>query len=260
MLSLASLQSNLPPARYLASAAARVNVMTAPAAALFPNTIRDNAGARKQKVRIGRGRGSGCGKTSGRGQKGQRARNSVRLGFEGGQTPLQKRLPKINTFDYFAKHFDRVPLGRIQRFVDTGRLDPDRVITMRDLVTSGCVRRVKEGVVLGVGGVVASRLHVEVTEVEPEAARAIVKAGGKVTLAWYNRLGLRALIKPEKWSDIGLSLPRWARPPPKMEQRYPDRRDDNLPVRVIESEDDVEQIEGAWTRTLHERAKKRVSV
>ena len=94
------------------SAATRSNVI-APVP-LRLNDIRDNPGARKKKVRVGRGRGSGCGKTSGRGQKGQKARGSVRLGFEGGQTPLQKRLPKVNHHDPFARPLQPVSVGVIQ--------------------------------------------------------------------------------------------------------------------------------------------------
>lgn len=234
--------------------------LSTPAPALTLTTIRDNPGARKPKVRVGRGRGSGCGKTSGRGQKGQRARNSVRLGFEGGQTPLQKRLPKVNHFDYFAKEFERLSVGRVQRWVDTGRLDAGARITMRELVRSGCVTRVKEGVVLEDGGVLAAPLRIEVTEATPDAARAVVAAGGELTLAWYNRLGLRSLIKPEKWSDLGLPRPAWARPPPKMEKRYPERADDGLPVRVVTTMEDVEEIVPAWTRTPHPRAGKKISM
>lgn len=253
-----------PPARMLRACAARVGGalgargLSTPAPALTLTTIRDNAGARKAKVRVGRGKGSGCGKTSGRGQKGQRARNSVRLGFEGGQTPLQKRLPKVNHFDYFAKEFERLSVGKVQRWIDTGRLDAGARITMRDLVRSGCLRRVKEGVVLEEGGVLAAPVRIEVTEATPAAARAVVDAGGELTLAWYNRLGLRSLIKPEKWTALGLPRPAWARPPPKMEKRYPDRTDDGLPVRTVRSVEDVEEILPAWTRTPHPRAAKKV--
>ncbi len=113
------------------------------------NNLRDNPGARKPEVRIGRGRGSGCGKTSGRGQKGQRARGSVRLGFEGGQTPLHKRLPKINHHDPFARPLQTLSVGLIQRMIDLGRIPSEGTITMRDLVRSGAVRRVKHGILRG---------------------------------------------------------------------------------------------------------------
>jgi large subunit ribosomal protein L15 len=222
------------------------------------NNIKDLEGARKKKVRIGRGRGSGCGKTSGRGQKGQRARNSVRLGFEGGQTPLQKRLPKINHHDPFARHLELLTLGRVQQWIDKGRIDPSKRITMYELVHSGCIRRVKEGVLLQEGGPIAIPIDIEVTEATPGAAESVVKAGGRLTLAWYNRLGLRALIKPHKWASIGLPLPRWARPPPKMEKRYPERTEKNLPVRAIESLEDVAEIIPAWKKTIHIREKKSI--
>jgi large subunit ribosomal protein L15 len=222
------------------------------------NNIKDVEGARKKKVRVGRGRGSGCGKTSGRGQKGQRARNSVRLGFEGGQTPLQKRLPKVNHHDPFARHLELLTLGRVQQWIDRGRIDPSKRITMYELVHSGCMRRVKEGVLLQEGGPLAIPIDIEVTEATPGAAESVVKAGGRVTLAWYNRLGLRALIKPFKWHSVGLPLPRWARPPPKMEKRYPERTENNLPVRVIESLEDVAEIIPAWKKTIHIRERKTI--
>lgn len=222
------------------------------------DNLRDNHGARKPEVRIGRGRGSGCGKTSGRGQKGQRARNSVSLGFEGGQTPLHKRLPKRNHFDPFARVLEPIRLGRIQSFIDIGRLPSDREINIHDLVRSGCVRKPKDGVMLMPGGIFDNRINIQVTEVDPEAARQVVAKGGSVTLAWYNKLGLRALIKPEKWTKKGLPLPCWARPPPKMEHRYPDRTEEGLPVRVLQSEEDVEELPGVWKRISHMRKQKMV--
>jgi large subunit ribosomal protein L15 len=222
------------------------------------NGVRDISGARKRKVRVGRGRGSGCGKTSGRGQKGQRARNSVRLGFEGGQTPLQKRLPKVNLYDHFARDLELLTLGRLQKWIDIGRIDASKRITMYELVNSGCIRRIKQGVLLEEGGPLAVPIDIEVTESTPAAAEAVLKAGGRVTLAWYNRLGLRALIKPYKWDSAGL-LPRWARPPPKMEKRYPERTDSNLPIRVINSMEDVAEIIPAWKKTVYPRDRKVVT-
>lgn len=223
------------------------------------DSIRDNDGAKKKKVRIGRGRGSGCGKTSGRGQKGTRARNSVRLGFEGGQTPLQKRLPKRNYYDRFERNLQPVPLGRIQHYIDIGRIDNSegKAITMRELIRSGCVRKPKDGVLLVKGGAFEEKVDIQITECEPEAASQVLAAGGKVTLAWYNKLGLRVLLKPEKWAQKGLPLPRWARPPPKFEHRYPDRRPDGLPVRRLNSQEDVDQLENAWRRVVHIRERQK---
>lgn len=224
------------------------------------NDIRDNPGARKRKVRLGRGRGSGCGKTSGRGQKGQKARGSVPIGFEGGQTPLHKRLPKFKQHDPFARPLLPVSLGRIQRFIDIGRIVPegDAPITIGHLVRSGCVRKVEHGVVLVPGGNFAAPVHIQVTEAVPEAANVVLRVGGKVTLAWYNRLGLRALIKPEKWLQKNLPLPKWARPPPKFMHRYPDRSDDDLPIRRLETPEQVAEIREAWKRIVHPRQRKNV--
>lgn len=225
---------------------------------LHLSDLRDNPGARKKKVRIGRGVGSGCGKTSGRGQKGQRARNSVPLGFEGGQTPLHKRLPKINRHDPFARELEYVTLGKIQRMIDIGRIDSTQRITMRELVHSGCIDKVKHGVILKETGCVGAALDIEVTETTPEAARLVIEAGGCVTLAWYNRLGLRVLVKPKKWIKAGLPFPAWARPPPKFQHRYPDRTESNLPVRVIRSVDDIAAMESAWMKFIHPRARKTI--
>lgn len=223
--------------------------------------IRDNDGAKKKKIRVGRGRGSGRGKTCGRGQKGQKARNSVSLGFEGGQTPLQKRFPKRNTFDPFARKLQPLTLGRLQRFIDIGRIDTSegKEVTMNQLVRSGCVRKPVDGVILVRGGNFAEKVHVQVTETEPDAASQVLAAGGKVTLAWYNKLGLLALIRPERWAQKGLPLPRWARPPPKFEHRYPDRREDGLPVRELQSQEDIDILESAWKRIVHLREVKRTT-
>eukprot|EP00177_Eucheuma_denticulatum_P008628 GFKZ01015703.1.p1 GENE.GFKZ01015703.1~~GFKZ01015703.1.p1 ORF type:complete len:275 (-),score=40.08 GFKZ01015703.1:1146-1970(-) len=223
------------------------------------NDIRDNIGAKKKKVRVGRGRGSGCGKTSGRGQKGQKARNSVRLGFEGGQTPLTKRFPKKRHFDPFARDLLPVPLGRIQKFIDIGRLDRQEEIGIRQLVKSGCVRKPKDGVILVPGGgAFVEGVKIQVTESEPEAARQVISNGGSVELAWYNKLGFLKLLRPERWEKKNLPLPRWARPPPKFEHRYPERREDGLPIRSVTTMDDVDKIEEAWKRIIHVREKKKV--
>lgn len=238
----------------LASAAPQVNISTPPL--LHLSNISDNHGARKKKVRIGRGVGSGCGKTSGRGQKGQRARGSVALGFEGGQTPLHKRLPKKNRHNPFARPLEYISLGVIQRMIDIGRLDPSRKITFRDLLLSGCLKKVKHGVILRESGPLSTPVHIEVTESTSEAARKVIDAGGRVTLAWYNRLGLRALIKPEKWTSIGMPLPAWARPPPKLQIRYPDRSESNLPIRVLETSDDITAMESAWKKQIHPRMRR----
>ncbi len=227
------------------------------AAAIEPlrlTNIRDNHGARKRAVRLGRGRGSGCGKTSGRGQKGQKARNSVRLGFEGGQTPLAKRKKKVrNYYDPHARPLESVTVGRLQRAIDLGHLDPEKPVTMRELFRSGVVTRIRYGVALAPGGSLASPLKIQVTEASPEAAMAVLDAGGMVELAWYSRIGLRALLKPRKWTDNNLPLPRWAAPPPKWQHRYPERSETGVPVRPLRSPEDIEQIREAWKRVIRPR-------
>ncbi|CAN8070934.1 unnamed protein product [Agarophyton chilense] len=226
-------------------------------AALNLSNICDNPGARKKEVRVGRGRGSGCGKTSGRGQKGQRARNSVKLGFEGGQTPLQKRLPKVNTYDPFAKDIQTISLGRIQRFVDTGRLDPTNEIGLNQLVHSGCVRRIKEGLRLTESRPGScSKLNIRVTECSPEAAEQVINKGGQVCVAYYNKLGIRAVVKPFKWTEKGMPLPRFARPPPKSAHRYLDQDEDGVPIRVLKELQDIEKMKKEWPRIVHTRAAK----
>lgn len=218
--------------------------------------LTDNPGARKKKVRVGRGRGSGCGKTSGRGQKGQRARNSVRLGFEGGQTPLHKRLPKRNTFDRFAKVLRPVYLHRIQRLIDIGRLPSSGIINMRHLKESGCIHTIKDGVILR--GLTNFKADVDlyVAETDLDSAKCVLRGGGKVTLAWYNRLGLKVLLRPRQWTKNNMPLPRWARPPPKFQHRYPERTEDGLPIRPLRTEADVDAIPEAWKRVIHERKPK----
>lgn len=172
---------------------------------------------------------------------------------------MQKRLPKRKYFDRFARKLEAVPLGRIQHFIDIGRIDnaEGSTITMRDLWSSGCVRKFKDGVILVRGGAFEEKIDLQITECEPEAASQVLAVGGKVTLAWYNRLGFRALLKPEKWAEKGLPLPRWARPPPKFEHRYPERTADNLPIRTLNSQEDVDQLENAWQRIVHLRERKK---
>lgn len=222
--------------------------------ALRLNDLRDNPGAKKKKVRLGRGRGTGCGKTSGRGQKGQKARNSVPLWFEGGQTPITKRFPKKRWHDPWERELQEVPLGRIQRYIDIGRLDKEKVIGMKELVKSGCCRKFKHGVVLVTGGgAFVEKVKIQVTEVESEAAKAVVANGGAVELAWYNRLGFLRLLRPERWEKKGGLLPRWARPPPKMEHRYPVQNEDGVWVRPLDNVEDINEAEEAWKRIVHLR-------
>jgi large subunit ribosomal protein L15 len=141
-------------------------------------------GARKTRMRIGRGIGSGAGKTGGRGGKGQTARSGVRIkGFEGGQMPLHRRLPKRgfkNTM--FARKLNEVNLGRVQAAVDAGRLDTSGKIDATALVKAGVLRRAKDGVRLLGGGEIKAKLALSVFGASKSAVAAVEKAGGSVEI------------------------------------------------------------------------------
>jgi large subunit ribosomal protein L15 len=147
------------------------------------NEIKDRDGATKAKKRLGRGIGSGLGKTAGRGTKGQKARAGAAIkGFEGGQMPLHRRLPKRGFNNIFAKKFNELNLGRIQEAVDSGRLDAKKPITVDALKEAGLIRRPKDGVRLLGYGELKTKLAFEVTGASGSALKAIESAGGTVTL------------------------------------------------------------------------------
>jgi large subunit ribosomal protein L15 len=146
--------------------------------------ISDNAGARKARMRIGRGIGSGKGKTGGRGGKGQTARSGVRIkGFEGGQMPLHRRLPKRGFKNVkFARKLNEINLGRLQQAIDAGRLDAAGKIDAEALVKAGILRRAKDGVrVLG-GGEIKAKVALSVYGASKSAVAAVEKAGGTVEI------------------------------------------------------------------------------
>ena len=147
------------------------------------NEIRDNPGSSKERMRVGRGIGSGKGKTGGRGVKGQKARSGVAIkGFEGGQMPLHRRLPKRGFWNPFSTHYNEVNLGRIQQAVDAGKLEAGHPVTIESLVAAGVCSKPRDGVkILGVGEVTA-KLAFEVAGASKGAREAIEKAGGSVRL------------------------------------------------------------------------------
>jgi large subunit ribosomal protein L15 len=146
------------------------------------NELTDNQGARHRKIRVGRGIGSGKGKTGGRGQKGQKSREGVSIaGFEGGQMPLHMRIPKRGFNNIFAKDYAEVNLGAIQKAVDAGKLTATD-ITQAELNAAGLTRGGKDGVrVLGKGEF-SAKLNFTVAGVSKSAREAIEKAGGSVTI------------------------------------------------------------------------------
>ena len=145
--------------------------------------IADNAGSRKKRMRVGRGIGSGKGKTSGRGGKGQTARSGVRIkGFEGGQMPLHRRLPKRGFTNIFRVEFAEVNLDRIQAAIDAKTLDASAAVNAETLVKSGVLRRVKAGVRLLGRGEIKAKLAIEVHGASKSAVAAVEKAGGTVKI------------------------------------------------------------------------------
>jgi len=148
------------------------------------NELSDNAGARKSAMRVGRGIGSGKGKTAGSGHKGQKARSGVAInGFEGGQMPLYQRLPKRGFNSRNRKDFQVLNIGRLQSAIDAGKLDAKSPITVEALVEAGIVGKVVDGVRLLAKGELKAKVDITVTGASKGAVEAVEKAGGKVTVA-----------------------------------------------------------------------------
>ena len=147
------------------------------------NELRDNPGATRSKKRVGRGPGSGKGKTAGRGIKGQKSRSGVAINsFEGGQMPLYMRLPKRGFNNIGAKRYAVINLGLLQKFIDAGKIDAGSEITEDVLVASGLVRRKRDGVrVLGKGEI-TGKVSLNLTGASKSAVEAVERAGGSITL------------------------------------------------------------------------------
>jgi large subunit ribosomal protein L15 len=147
------------------------------------NDLRDKDGATHSRKRVGRGIGSGSGKTGGRGVKGQSSRSGVAInGFEGGQMPLYRRLPKRGFNNIFAKSFNAVSLARIQAAIDAKKLDAKETVTVEALVKAGVVRRAKDGVRILSDGELKAKLSFDVAGASKAAVEKIEKAGGSVKL------------------------------------------------------------------------------
>jgi large subunit ribosomal protein L15 len=147
------------------------------------NGISDNPGSSKNRMRVGRGIGSGKGKTGGRGVKGQKARTGVAIkGFEGGQMPLHRRLPKRGFWNPFSTNYNEVNLGRIQQAVEAGKLDAQAPVTLESLIAAGVLTKARDGVKILGQGELSARLTFEVAAASKSAIAAIEKAGGAITL------------------------------------------------------------------------------
>lgn len=154
------------------------------------NELRDNPGARKERKRIGRGIGSGTGKTSGKGHKGQKARSGVAIkGFEGGQMPIYRRLPKRGFKNIFRNDYAEVNLGRLQKAIDEGKVDAGKPIDSAALLAAGVIRRELSGVRLLGNGELKSKVDLHVAHATKSAADAVEKAGGSITVVASAKTG-----------------------------------------------------------------------
>ena len=147
------------------------------------NDLHDNPGARKSRVRVGRGIGSGVGKTAGRGQKGQTSRSGVSInGFEGGQMPLHMRLPKRGFNNIFRKDYAELNLGTLQAMIDNGRLDAGKTIDVVALVDAGVITHARDGIRLLAKGALTAKVTIQVAGASAAAKAAVEAAGGTVEL------------------------------------------------------------------------------
>jgi large subunit ribosomal protein L15 len=163
------------------------------------NQLTDNKGARKTHTRLGRGSSSGLGKTSGKGGKGQTARVGKSIhGFEGGQTPLHRRLPKRGFNNIFARDFSHVNLGRIQGALDGGKLKAGETITGAVLEAAGLVRSSRDGVRLLAKGILKAKVNLEVAGASGSAIEAVKAAGGSVVTTYTKKVHLNKKGTPGK--------------------------------------------------------------
>ncbi len=170
------------------------------------NELRDNPGARRPRKRVGRGIASGTGKTSGKGQKGQKSRSGVSLlGFEGGQMPLYRRLPKRGFKNLFRKDFRVVNLDRLQAAIDAGKIDSSAPITEDVLVAAGLFKSRADGIRVLAKGEIKANITLRVTGASQAAIAAVEKAGGTVTLV--------ASAPKAKAAEVGTTTGEAGEPP-----------------------------------------------
>ena len=171
------------------------------------NELRDNDGARKTRIRVGRGKGSGKGKTGGRGLNGQKSRSGVSLvGFEGGQMPLYRRLPKRGFTNISKIEFDIINIGRLQRAIEMNKIDIAKVIDAQAMKDAGLVSGNRNGVRLLGMGKLSTKLSIEVAGASKSAILAVEKVGGKVVLPKPTKVLLGAREQSAKLRDKKASL------------------------------------------------------
>ncbi|GJL85952.1 MAG: 50S ribosomal protein L15 [Micavibrio sp.] len=165
------------------------------------NELKPQDGATKKATRVGRGIGSGKGKTSGSGQKGQKARSGVAInGFEGGQMPLYRRMPKLGFNNIFRKELAELSLGKLQEAIDAKKIDASKALDEAALVKAGVVRRKKDGIKLLGNGALKAKVELSLSGASKSAVAAVEKAGGKVTIVKHEPkpIGKKAEKKADK--------------------------------------------------------------
>ena len=147
------------------------------------NTLKDNKAATSSRQRVGRGTGSGKGKTSGKGHKGQKSRSGVSIyGFEGGQMPIHRRLPKRGFKKYNRKTYKILNLGDIQNIIDKGKIDPTKEINNEMIISSGIFSNIKDGIRVLARGEIKNKVNIKVNGASKTAIEKVKKAGGSITL------------------------------------------------------------------------------
>ena len=146
------------------------------------NTLKDNKGATSSHKRVGRGTGSGIGKTSGKGHKGQKSRSGVSInGFEGGQMPIHRRLPKRGFKKYNRKNYKIINIGDIQNIIDKGKIDPSKEINNDMIISSGVFSNIKDGIRVLARGEIKNKVNIIVNGASKSAIEKVKKAGGSIT-------------------------------------------------------------------------------
>ena len=175
------------------------------------NELKDNPGARKTRIRVGRGIGSGKGKTAGRGHKGQKSRSGVAIkGFEGGQMPIHMRLPKRGFNNYTKKSYSELTLGNLQRAIDKGLIDIKKKIDEKDLVDSGIAKNYPDGIKLLNKGDINSKIEITVTKATESSIKVIEGLGGSIAILHKpkpkrNRKHITKNAKSEDVSSVSLA-------------------------------------------------------
>ncbi|EGC29003.1 hypothetical protein DICPUDRAFT_84943 [Dictyostelium purpureum] len=187
------------------------------------NNLRDNPGATKTKIRLGRGMGSNKGKTSGRGHGGQKARagHNIPRAFEGGQTPLFKKMRKYGfSNSKFERVYNPVNFNTLNRLITEGKINPNETITMKHLFDLNVTGSISHGIKLLSDGkeYFKHKINIELTDFSKAAKETIENLGGTAQPVYYDRVGLRYLLKPEKFDFT----PKRARVPLKLKDKFPD--------------------------------------